>query len=101
MHLNSEFAPNDLFINNLCRLVKVNEVEITAFHNIKNFSIVVINIHSLHANFEKLLFFLSLIKIPLSLIVLGETWLDQNIDKLYNINGYYHKSIHRNRHGDR
>ena len=99
MSNNSEHYLNEIFINSNCENISVDSINARFGNFNSNFSAIMINIRSLPSNYVKLLAFLTNINVQFSLIILCETWLDDCIDKLYDIPSYFHRSVHRNRHG--
>ena len=96
--MNVEFL-NDFGVNNDCAYINHSDfnTKISYFNN--KFSIFHLNINSVVANFDSLIHFLSIINYKFSVIVLTESKLDNSCDKLFNISGYNHISLNRNRHG--
>ena len=90
---------NELFINENCAYINECDLKAKLSHSINKFSILHLNINSIVANFDSLHYFLSKISLKFSLIVLTESKLDNSCDKLFNISGYNHVSLNRNRHG--
>ena len=62
-------------------------------------SILSLNIRSCPHNFNYLESLLSSLKFQVDIIVLIETWLSDDIRNLYDIEGYKHVSVNRNRNG--
>ena len=62
-------------------------------------SILNINIRSLRSNFGLLQAFLDGIKYKVSIIVVTETWLDQDLENIFSLNGYKVAYNHRSREG--
>ena len=68
-------------------------------YNSKSFSILNMNIRSCRRNFASFLSFLGSLFCTFSLIVLSESWLTEDIDCGFDINGYSQLNLYRNRHG--
>ena len=64
-----------------------------------NISILSVNIRGMKSNFNQLLLFLQSLKIPINIITICETWLNDHDEILFNIPGYTQYSISRSTRG--
>ena len=64
-----------------------------------SFSVFAANVRSCRKNFSSLTGLLSTILFKFSIIILVETWLNQDIDHCFNIDGYKQINLYRNSHG--
>ena len=65
----------------------------------ENLSIMCINVRILSRNYLSLLGFLSTLKVKVKILVICETWLNDDIIDMYKINNYKFAYMNRNRHG--
>lgn len=79
----------DEFINKNATKYKPNSF-LSIFH---------LNIRSCRSNFANLQLFLQTLLIPFTIIILSETWLSEDSDFLFEIDGYKSISLNRNNHG--
>ena len=63
------------------------------------FSMFHINIRSCRSNFAKLHLFLQTLVFTFYVIILTETWLSEDCDFLFELDGYKSHSLYRNNHG--
>ena len=64
-----------------------------------SFSLLSLNMRSIRKNFSSLLSFLSMIMFKFTIMILVETWLSEDIDIGFNIEGYKQLNIYRNAFG--
>ena len=75
-----------------------NMNKLNRFKN-KAFSVLYMNIRSCRQNFSSFIAFLNSLMIQFTLIILVETWLNQDIDVGFHIDGYNHINLYRNERG--
>ena len=68
---------------------------LTLDETVQNCNILTLNIRSIPSNFDCLLALLAIVKIKYDLIVIIETWLNDEHEGLYEIDGYSHVSLNR------
>ena len=84
--------------------VDCNYIDMSNMNNLnrfknKAFSVLYMNIRSCRQNFSSFLAFLNFLMVKFTLIILVETWLNQDIDFGFNIDGYNHINLYRNERG--
>ena len=88
--LNKNIVCEDIYLNsNICAIE----------HTKNNLSCLTINVRSLRFKFPNLLIYLSLLCIRFSFIILTEVWLDKDLARGFNIEGYNFLPCYRNENG--
>ena len=85
----------DVQINNKCSFTNIKKAADFFVNNENKFSVLNLNIRSLKKNYDSLLIYLRQIKTNFDVIVLTETWLNDNESDLYLIPGYCFSAINR------
>ena len=90
---------NNTYPNVICKIFSIDDF--INFDIPKNsLSILTVNIRSMRRNFTKLQAFLALrLKQSLDIICITETWLNENIDNCFYLEGFNKYSIYRNKNG--
>ena len=97
-HPNSDMNDDDIDISSLdsCYKHDVDNLPDSFFNDLsQNLSVLNLNIRSLKSNFGLLKAFLSLVRVPVKVIIITETYLDDDIVNLYDLNGYRKAFINR------
>ena len=90
-----DFDINMFADDNFCNYLSLNEFNDSGIGNANNYSILNINVRSLKKHFTELQTFLHICKCTFSFIVICETWLNDDYDSLFNIDGYLFYSLCR------
>ena len=82
-----------------CNVVEPDEFLSKQYIDENKFSLFHLNIRSCRSNFSQLKTFLRSLTFFFTVIVLTETWLNESIDCLFEIEGYISHAVYRNSHG--
>ena len=88
--------------SNLCKLISVdkfNHEDLVLNLTDECLSVMTINVRSFRGNFATVVLFISSLKVKPQILILTETWLNDEDCKLYNIPGYNVHNVTRNNYG--
>ena len=89
----------DLFNENSSKYYDINSFNSIDFNSNHDLAIIHINARSLNANFDQFYALFDILKIKFDVICVSESWLDESISNLFNIEGYNAFHSHRSSRG--